>query len=365
MTRRRKSPDGLPFRLYFRKGKFKVSFGYKLPNGEWAFCLSTSVNNPEAIAEIRKEAIQQAEILNGDAVQAGSLDNLIRCYFAWQKAMQVNDARRKAQSTLDENLVESKNISKVFGKMSPESIKPKHIYAYLSLRADAGAPAKANKEVALLSAILEFGRTRGELEVNPCRGIKYNPTKPSQKYVNYSDLEYAIAEARCRGGSYLILSLCAFAAYLTVSRPVEVRTLTRQSIKNDGLEIGIAKGRSHQAKKRKLIEWSPTLKATIDEAIGLQRTSSIYIFGNSSGQVYSRSGWTTIWNRLMTYCEKKAEQQGVEFTRFSLADMRPSAVTDRKENGEVNIINATGHSDERMINQVYDRRTIKRSSSTR
>jgi hypothetical protein len=31
---RRESPDGLPFRLYVRKGKFKVSYGYKLPSGK-------------------------------------------------------------------------------------------------------------------------------------------------------------------------------------------------------------------------------------------------------------------------------------------------------------------------------------------
>ena len=33
MIGRRKSPDGMPFRLYERIGKFKVSYGYKLPDG--------------------------------------------------------------------------------------------------------------------------------------------------------------------------------------------------------------------------------------------------------------------------------------------------------------------------------------------
>lgn len=68
MTGRRKSPDGLPFRLYRRTGKFKVSYWYKLPSGAWAFNLTASVNNADAIAEIRKRAIQKAEELNGNAV---------------------------------------------------------------------------------------------------------------------------------------------------------------------------------------------------------------------------------------------------------------------------------------------------------
>lgn len=365
MTGRRKSPDGLPFRLYRRIGKFKVSYWYKLPSGVWAFNLSAPLNNADAVAEIRKKAIRQAEELNGNAVVFGTVANLIERYFSWQSAMKFDDARRKAKSTLTENLVESKNICKVFGKMEPKSIRPKHVYGYLALRADKGAPAKGNKEVALLSAILEYGRTLGHLETNPCRGIKYNPTKPSQKYVEAADLDYALAEARSRGGSYLIMALCVYTAYLTVSRPGEMRMLSRQNIKTEGLEISIGKGRANQANKRKLIKWSPILRDTITEALSLQRTTGLLVFGNTTGQLYTRSGWTTIWTRLMGYCETKAKAEGVEFVRFTLADMRPAAVTDRKERGDINITNATGHSDERMINQVYDRRTVKKSEATK
>lgn len=365
MIGRRKSPDGLPFRLYQRIGKFKVSFGYKLASGVWAFKLSASVNRPDEVAELRKTAIARAEELNGNAVQAGTVASLVEKYFAWQAAMKPDDARRKAKTTLTENLRESANIVKVFGTMAPVAIKPKHVYGYLAVRADAGAPAKANKEIALLSAILEYGRTRGELETNPCRGIKYNPTKPSQKYVEAADLDYALAEARIRGGSYLILALCVYTAYLTVSRPGEMRTLTRQNIKPEGLEIVVGKRHTNQVSKRKLIKWSPILQSTITEALSLQRTTGLLVFGNTTGQLYTRSGWTTIWTRLMGYCETKAKKEGVEFVRFTLADMRPAAVTDRKERGDINITNATGHSDERMINQVYDRRTVKKSESTK
>lgn len=278
--------------------------------------------------------------------------------------MKPNDARRKAKSTLIENLVESKNIGKVFGKMESKTIKPKHIYAYLALRADRGAPAKANKEIALLSAILEYGRTRGELETNPCRGIKYNPTKPSTKYVTSEHLDYAITEARSRGGQYLVLALCYYTAFLTTSRPEETRTLTRSDIKEDGLEMDIGKRRGNQAAKRKLIRWSPKLKTTINEALGLQVTPGMLIFANTSGQLYTPSGWTTIWTRLMKYCEVKAKDEGVTFERFALKDMRPKSVTERKERGEANITDATGHSDERMINKTYDRRTIKKVNPT-
>ena len=167
-----------------------------------------------------------------------------------------------------------------------------------------------------------------------------------------------------RGGSYLIMALCFYTAHLTASRPEEMRSLRRQNIKDEGLEIELGKRRATQLEKSKMILWSPLLKASIDEALRLQRTSSVLVFGNTTGQKYTRSGWSTNWNRLMGYCEKKAESEGIQFERFTLANMRPKAVTTRKDRGEVNIKDATGHSSERTIDKTYDRRTIKKSKAT-
>lgn len=250
MIGRRKTPDGLPFRLYPRYGKHKVSFAYKLPNGKWAYRLSAPAHNKEAIAEIRKQAIERAEALNGDAVEPGTVEALFERYFSWQYGLPLDSELRKASSTLEENDDREKiPLIKVFGKMSPTAIKPKHVYGYLDKRAQQGAPAKANKEIALLSAVLEYGRRRGDLEVNPCRGIKYNPTRPREKVVGLHELDLAVEVARQRRSSdgdtgasvYLIAALCTKAAYLTVSRPTEMRALLRQAIGADGVTVPIGK----------------------------------------------------------------------------------------------------------------------------
>ena len=373
MIGRRKRPDGLPFRLYAHYGKHKVSFGYKLPNGRWAFRLSAPAHNKEALAEIRKQAIERAEALNGNAIEPGTVEALVARYFEWQDGLPHADERRKAQSTLDENRVEAKRLIKVFGKMAPAAIKPKHVYGYLDKRAQLGAPAKANKEIALLSAVLEYGRRRGELETNPCRGIEYNPTRPRQRYVTQDEIELAVEVARSRrsvgdqhpSSAYLILALCVQAAYLTVSRPTEMRELHRQSIRPEGVEVPIGKRKAGEQQRVKLVLWSPELKAVIDEALTLQRTSSVHVFGNTAGQVYTRSGWNTNWTRLMGYCEKEAQARGVPFERFALRDMRPAAVTDRQEEGDDRIIDATGHADERMVRKTYDRRRQRKVRATR
>jgi len=365
MIGRRKSPDGLPFRLYPNIGKRTTSYGYKLPDGKWAFRLSAATTDKDAVARIRAEAIERANVLNGVAPSTGPTEDLIRAYFAWQKGLPEDSEDRKAAGTLIENEREAKRLIKTFGRVKPSQIRPVHVYKYLAGRAKEEAPAKGNKEIALLSAVLEFGRRRGELEDNPCRGIKYNKTRPRQKYVEAADVALMMKVARARGGSYLILALCLQVAYLTVSRPDEMRALMRQAVKDEGVVVAVGKRKKGQVQRYKLIEWSPDLRAAVEEALSLQRTSSLYVFGNTSGQVYSRSGFNTILSRLMGYCEKQAVEDQVTFTRFTLADMRPTAVTDRMQEGDARIIDATGHSDGRMVAKVYDRRRTRAAKATK
>jgi hypothetical protein len=66
----------------------------------------------------------------------------------------------------------------------------------------------------------------------------------------------------------------------------------------------------------------------------------------------------------MAHCATRAEAEGIEFTRFTLSDMRPAAVTDRMDEGDEHITNATGHNSERMVKQVYDRSKTKTASAT-
>jgi integrase len=365
MIGRRKSPDGMPFRLYERIGKFKVSYGYKLPDGTWAFRLTAPVADVAARARIRTEAVDRANVLNGAPLEGGATEALFRRYFAYQCGLPLESEDRKAESTLHENETnEAPRLLLVFGKMKPSAIKPVHIYKYLDLRAAAGAPAKANKEIALLSAVLEFGRRKGELELNPCREIKYNKTRPDTRYVTPAELDLVMQTARERGGMYVIAALCLRAAYLTVSRPDEMRQVMRQSITASGMEMLVGKRKKGRAPRFKLIEWSSDLRAVIDEALALQRTTSLYVFGNSDGQPYTISGWNTNLRRLMEHTRKRAEKEGVEFTRFTLKDMRPAAVTDRMEEGDETITNATGHSSDRMVKQTYDRRKTKAARAT-
>jgi hypothetical protein len=51
------------------------------------------------------------------------------------------------------------------------------------------------------------------------------------------DLELAIKIAWERGDGYLVMALCRYTAYLTVSWPTEMRAHTCQNIKPEGIEV--------------------------------------------------------------------------------------------------------------------------------
>ncbi|KWA08738.1 hypothetical protein [Burkholderia territorii] len=109
----------MPFHLYSHYGKHKVSFGYKLSNGRWAFRLSAHARQKDAIAKIRKQVIERTETLNGDADWLRMFEALADANFDWQENL-PHPTNAKAQITLAEN----------------------HVYGYRDKRAQMGAPAK-------------------------------------------------------------------------------------------------------------------------------------------------------------------------------------------------------------------------------
>ena len=362
MIARRKKPDGLPFRLYVYQGARKTSFWYKHRDNTREILSEARTVDRAAVIKAKKEAIAKANHINEGISIKGSIAELIEKYFDWQLSLPADSELRKAKSTLDGNRQEAKNINKFFGNMDPSTVKARHCYAYQDARIISGAGPTANKELALLSAVYEFGRRRGFVENNPCRGIKRVPTKPKTFLLNEDDLEFAVEVARKLGGGFLIQGLAAKACYLTIKRPAEILTLTRKQISDDGIVFKAAKRKAGQADIHGLITWSQNLRSTIDEALSIKRqdgASTLYVFGNQAGQLYSRSGWGTLWNRFMSHCINEAAKQERAFTRFTLADCRPAGVTDKRASGATDTQDATLHSDARMIERHYDRRRVR------
>ena len=61
----------------------------------------------------------------------------------------------------------------------------------------------------------------------------------------------------------------------------------------------------------------------------------------------------------MTECEAEAARRKLAFLKFSLQDCRPKGVSDKLARGDADTVEATMHSSERMVRQVYDRRRVR------
>jgi hypothetical protein len=359
MTRARQNPDGLPPRVYERYGVRVYSIGYKMKSGTWAFRYQCAKTDLRAIAQLRKQAIIESSKISGE-IPIGLFAGLVHGWFDWQESLPDNNGRKRALSTLTENRREAGNLISAWGHFAPREITKTMGYDYLQA-CEQTRPEKGNKEMALARLILEWGIMRGVLQVNPLDKLSKNKVKTEKRLVTPEELELAVETGRKMGGARLIVAMALKTAWLCVRRSVEVRAITREGIKPEGLLWADGKD---PTKAAALIEWSDELRSTINETLAIKRfkeAGTHYLFGNMHGGRYTKGGWKKALHTLMTQCEAAAEARGLEFRKFSLQDCRPMGVTGKLEKGHQDVKDATLHTSDKMIAKNYDRRTRKRA----
>ena len=368
--------DGLPQRLYERRGVKYYSIGYKAKDGTWAFRLNCLVSDAKKIRELRREAIERANTLNHGVAYEGTFGALVDAWLKRQEELPANSEERRADSTLAENRREAANLKKAFGDMAVRDLQKGDAYEYLDACLVAIGPdgkprpraEKGNKEIALARVILEYGVRRRLIEANPFADVTKLRTVRKTRYVTDEELDLAVEVGRRRGGAAHIVALGLKTAYLCVRRSVEIRALKRDQITEAGMVWTAAKRQKGQAEQRGLIEWSPELRATLDEALAIKRNAiagSWYVFGNMQGQPYTKGGWKKTLSVLMNECVREAAERNIAFAPFSLQDCRPKGVSDKLSAGADDVIDATLHTSERMVRQVYDRRRVKTAKPVR
>lgn len=370
MIRRRDTPDGLPFRVYEYRGARDYSIGYKGAGGRWVFRLKCPIGNAAKIAELRHEAIDRWNKLHAGAPADGTCEALIDAWLKRQQDLPDGTVGKRAASTIAENTREAKNLKLAFGAIPAAMLEKADAYQYLDAcllaKDKAGKPRprpeKGNKEIALMRTILEWGVRVRAIKANPFDGVEKLVTDKHDRAVSHQELALAVEVGRTMPAQQHIVALALKTAWLCVRRSVEVRALTRDQICDDGIVWRGAKRQRGAAEKVGLIEWSPDLRATIDEALAIKRNElagAWYVFGNLSGQRYTKGGWKKTLSVLMTRCVAEAAKRKIAFAPFSLQDCRPKGVSDKLARGDKDTVDAALHSSERMIRQVYDRRRVR------
>jgi integrase len=307
----------LPPRVYQKHGAF---FYVTNPDRKWIRLGQSESEMYQALAKLKTTDVRQ-----------GLMSEFFERY-------EKEIIPTKAPRTQIDNLSEIKNLKQAFGKMRPEHIKPKHVYAYMDARG-AKAKTRANREKSLLSSIFSYLIRWGVVEDNPCKNVKGFQEKARNRYVE--DWEY---EAVLSLASPVLRAAMEIAA-TTGMRQGDILKLKYTDLTENGVPVT-----QNKTGKKQIFEWTPALKEAIQSAKQHPRhaDSLIYIIANERGQQYTSEGFKCNWQRLMN----KALETGVINERFTFHDLRAKAGSDAEDNAQ----KLLGHASATTTKRVYERK---------
>lgn len=260
----------------------------------------------------------------------------------------------KANETHKSNISASKHLMKRFGHMNPQMLRARHAYQYLDLRSREGAPIRANREFALLSAIMSHAVRWGVIDDTPFHKIIRNPEKPRDRLVTDEELTKFLPFCPRWLQLYIELKL------VTGLRQTDMLKLNSKDWDdNIGLKVQASK-----TKNRILFTNTGYINEIIAELKqingyrGTRHNTPIlhwFFFASSSTAMKDRpltaEGLRTAWNKAMRAAIGEGSLQPNE--RFQERDLRAKTASDCE-----NIMQAfelMGHSSIATTKRVYRR----------
>lgn len=386
---RRETVQGID-RLRKYVGKRKVSFYYRHVDDTSERLATADLGDRVAIAEAERIAKRRALEIQAGAVIANSVADVIRRF------REEEDGRHFADQSRDGIAVRKtryENLVRFFGRMAPTALKMVHGYQYLDARRAAGAPASANKDIALMQTMCNYWIRWGVIEANPFIGMMMNKVESDVRVVQRSQVVRFYLWALRQPQAYRTMGLAAMFTYLTGFRAAEVRPFHMSGIGDEGVMVQSAKRKRGERVVNKLREWSPRLRVVVERAKRDRKVASVYLFPTRRGGVYSRTGWGSTWQDAMyTYigrcdpaiaveyqmkkvreaAQRKKEKVEGEFestlTRhaeyFALQDIRPAAISAKLQSRAADSYDFAAHANPATTHKHYDRRRVKRASAT-
>ena len=260
----------------------------------------------------------------------------------------------------------STKLGKPLGDLAVKKFTSALVQRIVDRLADEGTPSKAAHALRYLRRVLQWGRNRGYLEVNPALGIEAPVERKQRRLPNHQVMDILIDRAIARGllirgekgGCPEYLGYVMELAYLCRLRGIEVVTLTDAN----ELESGILTNR-RKGSRDNIVRWTPRLRKAWDHAkayrakVWAKRKTAIPIAPSrrniivaSHGGPLRKSSLDTAWQRFITLA--LADEIITPEQRFALHDLKRRGITDtvgtRADKQE-----ASGHRDPKMMD-VYD-----------
>ncbi len=214
----------------------------------------------------------------------------------------------KAPGTQRQYLSAITNLHQPFGHLLPDQITPRMVYQYLDART---AKVSANREKAVLSAVLSQCVRWGLIDRNPVKGqVERNPERPRQRFVTDAELHAFLAESTPFIRVYVALKM------MTGLRQGEPLALRRTDWDGECLSVQRNKGGG------RTIYEGEGIRASVRACLDMHRVGSMYLISTRRGQRYTGDGFRSIWQR----CMKRYVAAGGE--HFTEHDLRAKAASE-------------------------------------
>lgn len=286
----------------------------------------------------KQAALRKVLDLTGGNSDLGTMNELWRLYQG------STDWARLSPASQADYTQSSKQLLKVFGAVAPGVIQPPMLARYLRVER-ASSPVRANREMALMSNLLNLAVERGDIAANPCKQIRRNHEAPRRNAPDVEALAAFLAWTQQRPGQAQILAGMAEFAALTGNRRVEFLRLHWPQV-GDVVRLIRAKQRGRQTVE--VVTVSEALQALFDRLRPLAKDDRMgAVFPTRGGNPYTDAGFKAMWSKLM----KAALEEKIVAKRFTFHDLRSYFVTQHKvRHGHLPDL----HSDPGTTARVYD-----------
>lgn len=267
MGRNKKHNKHLPKRVQLKRGKYYYT-QYAGGKVKW---LPLGDDYGEALriwAEYEAEQVPRANTV-AKAIQAYIIDKL----------------PSKAPSTQREYRRYAVKLTNVFGDMPLSAVQRNHVGQYLHRHNN---QRMANREISMFSSVFDYSIRNAWCNENPCRNIRRNPEKPRTITPSKAEMKSVFKASSPQIRLMILLSL------RTALRKSDLLKLKLTDLSQDGISIDVQK-----TKQKLMIEWSPKLVLLVSRIRKLKRPiRSFYLFCNRSGQMYTPSGFDSLFQRI-------------------------------------------------------------------
>lgn len=301
---------------------------------------------PIALGTNKRAAIQKVLDMNGASDDTGTVQELWRAY------QEMPQWKRLAERTKADYEVYSVKLLEVMGKVSARVIRPADVARYLRVERG-GAPVRANREIALLSNLMNVAVERGDIDANPCKQVKRNQEKPRTEAPEPAELAGFLEWLQGQSKQHRVIALMAEFASLAGSRRIEFIHLTMPQIDAGGEVIRLMRAKQHGGTRRaENVLISKAMEDLLRRLRALPRPDEcLHVFVTRDGNPYTDSGFSSTWQRALV----KALRDKVITRRFTFHDLRAYYTTQYKAlYGELPEL----HADTKTTARVYDRSRV-------